>query len=98
MISKDDIQKLADLARIEVSEKEIEGLQEDLERILAYVEQLNRAETSDVEPLAHVIGIENVMRRDAPGESVVASDAAELLEAAPVTEKGFLKVRSVWNK
>lgn len=97
MISKQDIQKLSELARIEVSDAEAEKLQHDLERVLAYAEQLTRAETGNVEELRSGTGLLNVMRDDAARVSV-ESDASELLEAAPAREQSFVKVRSVWNR
>jgi aspartyl/glutamyl-tRNA(Asn/Gln) amidotransferase C subunit len=99
MISKTDVKKLSELARIEVSEKEIGELQKDLERVLTYVEQLNRAETGSVE-LSRGGGLrqENNMRDDNPEKGRVISDANALIESAPASERGFVKVLPVWKR
>lgn len=97
MISEQDIKKLSELARIEVHESEIKKLQHDLERILGYVEHLNRAETGAIESLGQVTGLSNVMVDD--GErAAVEANRAELLHAAPRHDQSFIKVPSVWKK
>lgn len=97
MISKQDIEKLASLARIEVSESEAEKLQRDLERILGYVEQLNRAETGSVEGLTQVTGLSNVMASDNE-RAVAEANTSELLHAAPQHGQSFVKVPPIWKK
>ncbi len=97
MISKYDIEKLAALVCIEVTEKETENLQQDLERILSYVAQLDRAETGSIEPLAHVVGLENVMRGDEP-EPRMDAEPAGLVEAAPTSRKNFISVPPIWKR
>lgn len=97
MISEQDIKKLSELARIEVHESETEKLQHDLERILGYVEQLNRAETGAVESLGQVTGLSNVMAND-DDRPAVEANIAKLLHAAPRHDQSFIKVPSVWKK
>ena len=97
MISKEDIKKLSELARIEVRESEAEKLQHDLERVLEYVEQLSRAQTGTAETLIHANKLSNVAADDG-ARVVVEADAAELLSAAPRHDKSFVKVPSVWKK
>ena len=82
MISKEDIKKLSELARIEVRESEAEKLQHDLERVLEYVEQLSRAQTGTAETLIHANKLSNV----------AADDGALLLEFGP--ESGSLMVNA----
>lgn len=97
MITKQDIQKLATLARIDVTDAQTEKLQHDLERILEYVAQLDRAETGAAQELTNVTGMVNVMTPD--DEHVpVESDVAGLLDAAPRHDNGFVRVPSVWKK
>ena len=97
MISKQDIEKLAALARIDVSEAETERLQQDLERILSYVAQLDRAETGAIEPLAHVVGLENAMRGDET-QPLIETKPAGLVEAAPTLHNNFISVPPVWKR
>ncbi len=97
MISKKDIEHLASLARIELSDHEIEKLEADFERILTYIEKLKTAETGGVEPLAHVLGSANVARLDeAPKE--IYTEPHSLVEAAPQKKDGYVAVKSVWNR
>ncbi|OGZ43061.1 MAG: hypothetical protein A2719_01710 [Candidatus Ryanbacteria bacterium RIFCSPHIGHO2_01_FULL_45_22] len=97
MISKQDIQKLSELARIEVRESEVEKLRHDLERVLEYVEQLGRAETGTVEAFTNVTGMTNVATSD-DARVVVPADVAGLVDAAPGHDQSFVKVPSVWKK
>lgn len=97
MISKQDIKKLSELARIEVRESEAEKLQHDLEHVLEYVEQLSRAETGMVESFTNITGMTNVAAGD-DARVVVEAETAELLRAAPHHDQSFVKVPSVWKK
>ena len=96
MISKSEIKKLATLARIDITEAEEEKFQHDLERILEYVDELKKANTDDLQPLARGMGLENVMQSDAEKPRVL-SDSKQLLEAAPDHEGQHVRVRSVWK-
>ena len=97
MISKTEIEKLAELARIEVTDAEIEDLQKDLERILSYANELNRAEIGAVEPLSHVTGAHTVLRTDSEGCAVEGEPAA-LLEAAPDVANGYVVAPYIWKR
>ncbi len=97
MISRSDIHRLAELARIEVHESEVEKLQHDLEHVLEYVEQLSRAETGMAEALTNVTGLSNVAADDA-ARAAVKADTAGLLRASPRHDQSFVKVPSVWKK
>ena len=63
-ISRDDVLHLAQLSSLELREAEINGLQTDISNILGYVEQLNKLDTSGVEPSYQVTGLSNVWRDD----------------------------------
>ena len=65
MASKIDIHRVAQLARLNLKPEETVKLSEDLENILAYVDQLQELDTKNVEPTSHVLPIENVFRKDA---------------------------------
>lgn len=97
MITKQDIQKLAVLARIEVTDSEVAKLQHDLERILAYVAQLERAETGAADELTNITGLSNVMAHDA-AHAPVKADTAGLLHAAPSHNDSFVVVPPIWKK
>jgi aspartyl-tRNA(Asn)/glutamyl-tRNA(Gln) amidotransferase subunit C len=61
-----EVQQIARLARLSFSDEEQQTLLHDLNMILAYMEELNRAETSGVEPLSQVSELTNVFREDLP--------------------------------
>lgn len=63
-ISRDDVLHLAQLSSLELADSEIDGLQIDISNILGYVEQLNKLDTSGVEPTYQVTGLGNVWRDD----------------------------------
>jgi aspartyl-tRNA(Asn)/glutamyl-tRNA(Gln) amidotransferase subunit C len=86
---KMDIEKVARLARLELSEEEKETFGNQMEQILTYMEQLNRVDTSGVEPTSHAIPIYNVFRDD---EVKPSFPHEEVLAIAPDEEEGHFKV------
>ena len=91
MVDEAHIEKLAQLSRISLSEKEKESLKDDIGSILSYIEQIQEV-SGDV--VLEVGETHNVMREDGePHESGVHSEA--LLQEAPHTERGFVKVRKI---
>jgi len=61
---KMDIEKVARLSRLELSEQERETFGNQLEQILTYMEQLNRLDTAGIEPTSHAIPVYNAFRED----------------------------------
>jgi aspartyl-tRNA(Asn)/glutamyl-tRNA(Gln) amidotransferase subunit C len=88
-ITKQEVEHVARLARLELSEQEKEKLTEQLSGILTYVEKLNELTTTGVEPTAHVLDISNVMRDDLPQESLSQEQA---LANAPDKAAGHFRV------
>jgi aspartyl-tRNA(Asn)/glutamyl-tRNA(Gln) amidotransferase subunit C len=86
---KVDIEKVARLARLELSEEERVTFGNQLEQILTYMEQLNRLDTSGVEPTSHAIPMYNVLRED---EVKSSFPQEEVLGIAPDQEDGHFKV------
>jgi len=88
-ISKQEVEHVAKLARLDLSEQEKEKLTQQLSNILTYVEKLGELDTKGVEPTSHVLDIKNVMRDDVavPG---LAQDRA--LANAPEKAAGHYKV------
>ena len=84
-----DIEKVARLARLELSEEEKVTFGSQLEQILTYMEQLNRLDTSGVEPTSHAIPVYNVFREDEVKPSLPQE---EVLAIAPDEEDGHFKV------
>lgn len=97
-LTKKDIEYVASLARIELTEKAKEKYTKELSAILDFVNQLDEAEISGVEPLYQVTGLDNVMRND--GEPYKADEAKinSIIKQAPETEGNFVKVKAVLSK
>ncbi|HEX9019914.1 MAG TPA: Asp-tRNA(Asn)/Glu-tRNA(Gln) amidotransferase subunit GatC [Nitrospirota bacterium] len=91
-ISQQEVEHVARLARLELSEQEKEELTDQLSNILTYVEKLNELDTKGVEPTAHVLDINNVMREDVAGESLPQERA---LANAPEKAAGHYKVPKI---
>lgn len=88
-LTRDDVLKVANLARLRLSDAEIELLRPQLTAILGYVELLNEVDTSTVEPLAHCLALQNVFRDDAPSPSLSVEQA---LANAPKRMDDFFSV------
>lgn len=89
MISKNDILKVAGLAKLKLSDQEVERLTSDLGQILAYVEKLNGLDLKDVVATSHASGGANVFRED----RVELSHLQEsILEQAPDHDGGAFRV------
>lgn len=99
-LSKTEVEKIAKLARIELSEKEKEKFSGQLSEILNYVEQLNKVKTDEVEETSQVTGLTNVYREDVvSGLTKVDIDVDKnreaLLKNAPAQKDGYIKVKAV---
>ena len=91
-ISTSDIQHLASLSSLALADDEVDGLRQDLENIIGYIEQLGKLDTAGVEPTYQVTGLENVWRDDEV-QSGISRD--ELLELAPDKQNSQVKVPQV---
>lgn len=91
-ISRAQVEATARLARIVLSEEEIAGFTTQLGAILAYMETLGELDTADVEPLAHVLPLKNVLRPDEARPSI-GPDLA--VREAPDAANGFFRVPKV---
>jgi aspartyl-tRNA(Asn)/glutamyl-tRNA(Gln) amidotransferase subunit C len=87
-----DVDHVAALARLSFTDEEKATLVAQLNQILAYMEQLNRLETGDVEPLSHVVDLSNVFRDDVLRASLPRE---EILKNAPAHTEKFFKVPKV---
>jgi aspartyl-tRNA(Asn)/glutamyl-tRNA(Gln) amidotransferase subunit C len=88
MISREDVEHVAALARLGLSDDEIDLMQDQLNRILEAVGQLQSVDTSSVGPTAQVIEMENVMRDDVARPGLTREAA---LANAPVREGALLR-------
>ena len=94
-VSLKDVEKIADLARLYIPEEEKEEYTRQLNIILEYMEQLNRVDTSNVEPLSHPFELTNVFRDDDVQPSLPVDEA---LRNAPEKSGNYFKVPKVINK
>ena len=92
-LSSDMVRDVAHLARLQLSDVEVERFTQQLGDILAYVEQLNEIDTDGVEPMAHAIELSNVLRSDEPRDSL--SREAALGNAPHTDGKYFLVPRII---
>ena len=92
MITIKDVEHVAKLARLELTEEEKELYTKQLGAVLEYVNQMNEVDTSNVKPMSHAVDFVNVMRDD-----VVHYDHTkdELMANAPLEEDGFFRVPKI---
>ncbi len=89
------VNKLAQLSRLQFSDSEKEGIKNDLERMIGFVEKLNELDLAGVEPLLHMSPEVNVLRDDELRGSVSRDEA---LRNAPLHDEQFFKVPKVIKK
>ena len=94
-ITKTDVEKIAELAKLELTGEETESFTQQLGAILGYIEKLNELDTSGVEPMSHCSTGEDTerVRRDDVVKPSLGSRAAT--ENAPDAETGYFKVPKV---
>ena len=91
-ITIEEVEHVANLARLTFSEPEKEKLAEQLAEILGYIEQLNELDTEDVEPTSHAIPVKNVVRPDVVSPSLTQDEA---LANAPSNVDGLFEVPKI---
>ncbi len=89
------VDKLAHLSRLQFSDAEKEGIKNDLQRMIGFVEKLNELDLANVEPLLHMSPEVNVLREDELRGSVSRTEA---LRNAPLHDEQFFKVPKVIKK
>ena len=94
-ITKEEVKKVAHLARLELNENEINNHAEQLEKILDYIKQLEKIDTDDVPCTTRAIEVINVLRKDEKKNS----DCTEnILELGPSREDNYYKVPKIINE
>ena len=92
MITKEQVEHVAKLARLHLSEEETELYAQQLSKILDYIDQLNEVNTEGVEPMTQPIPTVNVMRGDVSKKQF---ERDEMLKNAPHEEYGFFRVPKI---
>ncbi len=90
-LSREDILKLAKLARLRLGEDEISAFQHEISEILTYVELLDSADTDGLKPTYQITGLSNVAREDT--EINYGTDSKMLFKNAPASQGAYLKVK-----
>jgi len=91
-IQAQQLEYVADLARIKLDNNETELFSRHLNAILNYIDKLNQLDTTNVEPMSHVLNMGNVLRQDVLRDSL---SQTESLKNAPASENGFFKTPKV---
>jgi len=100
MLSNKEVEHIAELARIKLSEKEKDKFKKELSSILDFVKKLNELDAENVEPLYQVTGIVNALRPDKYRKNFEMNEDLneKLIGQAPHSQNRFIKVKSVLRK
>jgi len=91
-VTKKDVEKIAELAKLKFSEDELENFTPQMNEILSYMDKLNELDTENVKPLSHPVEQSNVFRDDEMKTSIPVEDA---LKNAPSKDEHHFKVPKV---
>ncbi|WP_395804588.1 Asp-tRNA(Asn)/Glu-tRNA(Gln) amidotransferase subunit GatC [Daejeonella sp.] len=94
-VNSETIDKIAHLARLEVQENEKQGLLDDMNKILTFMDKLNEVDTQGIEPLVYMNDEVNVLREDEVKQEISTEMA---LRNAPKADGKFFRVAKVINK
>lgn len=94
-ISNEQVQHVAALARLKLTETETDQFTNQLNKILQFAEKLNELDTTDTPPTAQVFAMENVMRAD---QVQISLDPEQVLLNAPDQQDGMFKVPAVFDE
>ena len=96
MITKEEIKKISSLAKINISDNELDSYSEQVSRILEYMSQLNEVDTSQVEEFSNqLFNNEQLLRND---EIEPSLDREEIIKLAPDSDGVYFKVPKVINE
>lgn len=88
-LTREDVAKVAHLARLKLTDQELDVFTSQLGQVLEYVDVLNEVDTENIEPMAHAIEVHNVFREDEVQESLPREAA---LQNAPLTDGKYYLV------
>lgn len=92
MLTREEVIKLAQLARIELSETEVSKFQKDLSTVLEYVDELKKVDVTGLEEVSQVTGLVNVQREDVV---IDHGNREEIFSQAPEMKDGYFKVKAI---
>ncbi len=91
-LTREDVTKVALLARLKLSDEELDTFTSQLSQVLQYVDVLNEVDTENIEPMAHAIEVSNVFREDEVQPSLPREAA---LQNAPLTDGSYYLVPQI---
>ena len=91
-LSKNEVEHVANLARLNLSDEELETMTGQLDNILSYVDKLEELDTTDITPTTHVFSVSNAFREDVVKESL---DQSEAVKNGPEQNGEFFQVPKV---
>ena len=91
-LSEHDVRHVAMLARLALTDAEVEEMRDDLNSILGHIDEIQRLDLAGVEPMAHAIAVTNVTREDVVVPSLSQSDA---ISNAPQAENGAFVIPAI---
>ncbi len=94
LLSKDEVEHIARLARLRLTEEEKATYSRQLSSILAYVNKMQAATTADIEPTSQVTGLANIMREDVIEDSGLAGD---LINGTPDKIDDYIKIPKIFE-
>ncbi len=94
-LSAEEVRTVAELARLELAEADVEIMARQLSAIVDYVNQLQTVNTDGIEPLAHALDLHDAFRADEPGQSLSENEA---LANAPARKDNFYSVPAVFGE
>lgn len=94
-LTKEQVEHVAKLANLPLTEEEIEKYSKQLSAILNYVESLNKVDTNNIDPTFNTTGLENVMSEDKVSNSLTQEES---LSNASKKDKGFFATKGVFNE
>jgi aspartyl-tRNA(Asn)/glutamyl-tRNA(Gln) amidotransferase subunit C len=93
-LTNDQVQHIADLARIELTSGEKEKYTKELSAVLGFIEQLSEVNTDDILPTSQVTGLVNIARED-KAEECNKETRQQIFSAAPLVEGEYFKVKAI---
>lgn len=97
ILSKEEILHLADLAKLKLTDNEIEKFGIQLSEIIGYIEQLNKVDTENVEPVSQLTDLTNVRREDKSSDAQSLSQNQALQNTKSVKD-GYIRVEAIFDE
>lgn len=97
-VSKKDLEHIAVLARLGLTEAEKEKYSKELSKILDYFEKLKEVDTKNIEPTSQIIGLTNIFRKDDSIQEVDPEKIKKIIGQSPERENNFVKTKTILEK